>query len=210
MRRRAKRYQRSADKSQQGSRKNKKQRRLQNRTNKRIKNKIEDLQHKSTTQIIEDNQIVVIEDLNIVGMLQNPRLARSIAEQNWGSFINKLTYKSTRAGRTLLRVPRFFPSSKLCSTPGCGHKMEKMPLHIRTWTCPKCGTTHDRDINAATNIHVNGLNQLVPGGTGEFKDEVIEPNRLIAAQADWSAMETQKSKNSTMEESSICRPEITN
>jgi putative transposase len=178
LRKYSRRYQRQADKCKKDSNRNRKNRKLQNKTNIKIKNIVEDLQHKTTTDIIKNNQVIVIEDLNIVGMLKNPKLSRSIKEQNWGSFINKLEYKSTRAGRTLIRVPRFFPSSKLCSC--CGHKMEKMPLSIRTWTCPECKTEHNRDHNAAINILNCGLNQLIPGGAGEFTDVDIEKSRVIA------------------------------
>ncbi len=101
-------------------------------------------------------------------MLKNKRLAKSIKEQNWGGFFEKLKYKSTRAGRTYVVIDRFYPSSKLCSC--CGHKMDKMELSVRTWICPVCGANHDRDINASINILNKGLMELVPGGTGELTD----------------------------------------
>lgn len=188
LRKYSRRYQRWADKCKKESNRNKRNRELQNKTNQKIKNIVGDLQHKTTTEIIKNNQIIVIEDLNIVGMLKNPNLAKSIKEQNWGSFIEKLKYKTTRYGRTLVRVPRFFPSSKLCSC--CGHKMEKMPLSIRNWTCPVCKSEHNRDHNAAINIRDCGLNQLIPGGAGEFTDVDIEQNWDIArSDLDISAMD---------------------
>lgn len=175
LRRYSRRYQRQADKAQHGSSRQKKNRRLQNKTNHKIRNITEDVQHKASTEIVKRNQVVVIENLAITNMLKNTRLASQVSEQRWYSFIVKLKYKSTRYGRTLIAIDRFFPSSKLCSC--CGHKMDKMELSVRTWTCPKCNTEHERDLNAAKNILNEGLMSLVPGGTGELTDVDIEKIR---------------------------------
>jgi len=136
--------------------------------------------HQITRRMINDNQVIMIEDLNVSGLsrsskgtLDNPGkkvkqksgLNRSILDVSFGEITRQLDYKSDWYGRTLIKVDRFFPSSKLCSTPGCDYKAEKLTLKIRTWTCPQCGVVHDRDINAAKNIEIEGLTQLAPVGT---------------------------------------------
>ena len=121
-----------------------------------------DFQHKLSTQLVRENQTLVIEDLNVRGLLANHNLAGAIGDSGWSEFVRQLEYKSEWYGRTLIRVDRFFPSSKLCSA--CGFKNESMPLEMRGWTCPSCGTTHDRDINAARNLLAGGLPVNAGGG----------------------------------------------
>ena len=89
-------------------------------------------------------------------LLQNPKLAQSIADVGWGQIIRQLAYKAAWAGRTFVQIDRWFPSSKRCSTPGCGYTREKLPLHLREWDCPQCGAHHHRDRNAAINIDQEG------------------------------------------------------
>jgi putative transposase len=123
-----------------------------------------DYHHKQALEVIRDNQAVYIEDLNIAGMVRNRRLARTIHDAGWAQFVRLLEEKAERHGRAVVKVSRWLPSSKTCS--GCGHVMDAMPLHIRTWTCPECATTHDRDHNAARNILAAGqaerLNTVEP------------------------------------------------
>src|SRR5699024_12861961 len=88
-------------------------------------------------------------------MLRNHKLAKSISD-----VVSKLDYKAKWYGRTTIKIDRWFPSSKLCSTNGCDHNVDAMPLSIRPWTCEKCHTNHDRDINASENILADGLRQL--------------------------------------------------
>lgn len=111
-----------------------------------------DWQHKLSTQIIRDNQAVYVEDLCVTGLART-RLAKSVHDAGWASFTAMLEYKAARYGRTFARVDRFFPSTRMCSD--CGHVNDKMALNVRTWDCP-CGSTHDRDINAAVNIKAAG------------------------------------------------------
>jgi putative transposase len=111
-----------------------------------------DFLHKLTTKLCRENQTVVIEDLNVKGMMVNERLARAIADVGFGEFRRQVTYKTVRYGGTLVIAPRFYPSSKLCSTPGCGWKKEDLALKDREWRCPCCGRTHERDHNAARNL----------------------------------------------------------
>jgi putative transposase len=117
-----------------------------------------DFLHKLTTHLINDNQIVCVESLAVKNMLKNPHLSKAIADVGWGELIRQLSYKAAWFGRTLVKVGRFFPSSKTCSA--CQQVLENLPLEVRYWTCAGCGTTHDRDINAASNILKEGLRML--------------------------------------------------
>ena len=99
--------------------------------------------------------MIVIEDLNVAGMVRNRRLAGAISDCGWGEFGRQLAYKCKRYGRTLVVIDRWYPSSKTCSA--CGHLLAELSLNTRRWTCPACGARHDRDINAAKNILAAGL-----------------------------------------------------
>jgi putative transposase len=103
----------------------------------------------------------VIEDLTVHNMLQNHRLARAISDASWSTMRGMLEYKTAWYRRDLVVIDRWFPSSKLCSN--CGTITEKMSLSVRTWTCGGCGTTHDRDVNAAINLKAAGLAVSVCG-----------------------------------------------
>jgi putative transposase len=120
----------------------------------KISNIREDFHHKLSTRIINENQVIVLEDLNVSGMIKNRKLARAISQQGWSQFVNFLKYKATMYDRELIQVDRFYPSSKTCSS--CGTTKSSLPLNIREWTCDACGTTHDRDINAAKNLMALG------------------------------------------------------
>src|SRR5690625_4618895 len=137
-----------------------KQKRKVARLHEKVMNQRDDFLNKLTTEIIKNHDIVCIEDLNIKGMLCNYKLAKSISDVSWSAFVSKLEYKAKWYGRTIIKIDRWFPSSKLCSTNGCDHKVDAMPLSIRHWTCEKCHTNHDRDINASKNILAEGLRQL--------------------------------------------------
>ncbi len=109
-----------------------------------------DFLHKLTTQLIRENQTIVVEDLAIRNMVKNHKLALAISDASWGELIRQLAYKCEWYGRKLIKIDRWFPSSKRCGN--CGHIVDKLPLNIREWECPKCEANHDRDINAANNI----------------------------------------------------------
>ena len=121
-----------------------------------ISNACNDFLHKLSKTIIGENQVVVVEDIGVKGLLKT-RLAKSIGDSGWSKFLTYLKYKADWYGRTFIQVDRFFPSSKLCHR--CGYKNEDLALHDRTWCCPNCGETHDRDINASTNLYFVGLGQ---------------------------------------------------
>ena len=124
----------------------------------KLSNKKEYYLHQVSNQILSENQTVVIEDLNVSGMLKNHKLARSIQELSLFRFKEMLIYKAKWYGRDLIQIDRFFPSSKLCSC--CGHKNKELELKDRSWKCSECGTEHDRDFNAAKNILNEGLRIL--------------------------------------------------
>ncbi len=113
-----------------------------------------DFLHRTSTRLVRDHDLIVIEDLNVTGMVRNRSLARVISDCGWGEFRRQLEYKTARAGRRLVVIDRWYPSSKTCSA--CGHLLAPLFLSTRHWTCPGCGTRHDRDVNAAKNILAAG------------------------------------------------------
>ena len=141
-----------------------------------------DFLHKLTTQLVRENQTIVVEDLAVKNMVRhsglggsyrggsaepvrvkNHQLARAISDASWGELVRQLEYKCDWYGRELVKIDRWFPSSKRCSN--CGHIAEKMPLGVREWKCPSCGSHHDRDANASKNILAAGLAVSVCGAT---------------------------------------------
>ena len=132
-----------------------KQKRKVAKLHEKVMNQRTDFLNKLSTEIIKNHDIICIESLNTKGMLRNHKLAKSISDVSWSSFVNKLQYKADWYGRELIKVDQWFPSSQICS--GCGHKDGKKSLDIREWTCPLCSAHHDRDINASLNILGEGL-----------------------------------------------------
>lgn len=134
------------------------------RFHRRIANRRADYQHKMTAKIASTYQIIGVEDLNVAGMLKNHCLALSIADAGFGEIQRQLFYKSDWFGGTLVKVDRFFPSSRLCRF--CGYVNSDLTLADRTWTCD-CGAVLDRDLNAALNIERQALNILRRSGFTE-------------------------------------------
>jgi len=147
---RLKRLSRSLSRKQKGSANRRKARTKLARMNARVANIRADFTHKLTTDLTRRFHTVVIEDLNVRGMVKNRHLARSIADMSFFEFRRQLEYKAAMRGSQVIVADRFFASSKTCSV--CAHKLDDMPLSVRWWTCPVCGTLHDRDINAAVNL----------------------------------------------------------
>lgn len=120
-----------------------------------------DFLHKLSTRLVNENQVIAIESLAVSNMQKNRCLAKSISDASWSEFVRQLEYKSLWYGRTLVGIDRWYPSTKRCAE--CGHTVPKMPLKVREWVCPECGTIHDRDINAARNVLAAGLAASVCG-----------------------------------------------
>jgi putative transposase len=121
---------------------------------KKLNNKKINYIHNITSKIVRENQTIVIEDLNVKGMMQNHKMARSIQELSLSETRRQLEYKASWYERNLVVVDRFFPSSKLCSD--CGYKYKNLSLNERRWICPECGVEHDRDENASKNLEKEG------------------------------------------------------
>ncbi len=138
-----------------------------------------DFLHKLTTQLVRENQTIAVEDLAVKNMIKNHKLALAISDASWGELVRQLEYKCDWYGRTFIKIDRWFPSSKRCGH--CGHVVEKLPLNIREWDCPKCGAHHDRDINAAKNILAAGLAVSVCGANvsldRDFSKEQLRKTR---------------------------------
>ncbi|MDN3397634.1 RNA-guided endonuclease TnpB family protein [Psychrobacter sp. APC 3426] len=123
----------------------------------RITNCRKDFLHKLSFTLIKNHDVIAIEDLNVKGMVKNRKLSKAISDSSWSTFTTMLNYKAEWYGKTLVKVDRWYPSSKTCS--GCGHLLTKaeLPLQVRSWNCPSCLQSNDRDINASINILNEGL-----------------------------------------------------
>lgn len=150
--------QRRMDRKQKGSKNRDKARIKVARIHEKIANKRVDFQHKLSRQLVDDHDAIVLESLNIKGMVKNHHLAKSISDAGWSEFMRQIKYKADWAGKTVVQIGRWEPSSKTCHS--CGYKLDELTLDVREWTCPRCGTAHDRDINAAINIKALGIEQL--------------------------------------------------
>ena len=133
-----------------------------------IANSRKDNLHKITHALTHDSQVrtICMEDLNVKGMQRNHHLAQAVGDASFGMFLTLLEYKCSWYGVNLIKTGRFAPSSKTCGK--CGHVYKGLKLSERSWTCPKCGTHHDRDFNAACNIKEFGLKAL-PTERGKVK-----------------------------------------
>jgi len=156
------RKQQKLARKQKGSKNREKAQKLVAKVHERTSNTRHDFLHKLSRKIVNTNQVVVVEKLNIKGMVRNHCLAKAISDVGWGTFINFLDYKLKQKGGLLVEIDRWFPSSKTCSN--CLYQMSEMPLDVREWTCPSCGSHHDRDENASKNIRAEGIRIIKTDG----------------------------------------------
>jgi putative transposase len=129
----------------------------------RVRDRRADHHHRLALRLVRENQAVAVEDLAVAGPART-RLGKSVHDAGWAMFVRLLEEKAGRHGRRVVKIGRWVPTSQTCSA--CGHRDGPKPLHVRVWTCPGCGTTHDRDGNAARNI----LNILVAAGPAETRN----------------------------------------
>ena len=156
---RIKRLQRSLSRKKKGSKNSEKARLRLAKEHEKISDIRNDIQHKITHKLASENQVVCIEDLDVRSMMKDHRLAKHISDASWSELCRKLEYKIADHGGILIKVPRTYASSQICSC--CGRKESKLKdLRIRSWICPSCGAGHDRDVNAAKNILEKGLKML--------------------------------------------------
>ena len=148
------RKQKALSRCQKGSANRAKARRKLAKAHELVVNKRNYFQHELSKKIADESQAVVFEKLNITGMVKNRRLARSIADASWGSFVNKVKYKIDWQGKHFTQTSQWLASSKTCHV--CKHKVKDMPLSVRQWVCPICNTLHDRDGNSAKVLKIEG------------------------------------------------------
>jgi putative transposase len=149
------RYQRRLARCRKGSANRAKAKAKVARAHRKVRAARTDFLHKTSTRLVRDHDVIAVEDLAVSNMVRNHSLAKAISDCGWGTFRRMVEYKAARAGRQLIVTGRWYPSSKTCSA--CGHLLATLSLSTRHWTCPSCGTRHDRDINAAKNILAAGL-----------------------------------------------------
>jgi len=133
---------------------------------KKIANSRLDNLHKVSTELIKKYDTIILEDLNIKGMIKNHKLAKHISDVSWSKFIELLTYKAEWNDKQIVKIDRFFPSSKTCNC--CGYINQNLKLDMREWTCPSCNTKLDRDLNASKNILNEGY-KLISSGTDDYR-----------------------------------------
>ena len=155
--------QRRHAKKKKGSKNRNKARLKIARVHARIQDRRRDYQQKLSTRIVHENQVICIESLAVKNMVKNHKLAKAISDVGWSELIRQLEYKSKWYGRTLIKIDRWYPSSKTCHA--CKHVVDALTLDIREWVCPACGVVHDRDTNAARNILAEGLSASACGGS---------------------------------------------
>lgn len=150
--------QRRLSRKQKGSKNRDKARLKVARAHEKIANQRSDFQHKLSRELVDSHDAIVLESLNIKGMVKNHHLAKSISDAGWSEFMRQIKYKADWAGKTVVEIGQWEPSSKTCHS--CGHKLDDLTLDVREWICPRCGAHHDRDINAAINIKALGMDRL--------------------------------------------------
>ena len=171
--------QKHLSRKQKGSHQYENQRLKVAKIHEKISNCRMDKLHKVSHELVTLYDVICLEDLNVKGMVKNHKLAKHIQDASWGTFVQMLEYKAKWNDKQVVRINRFFPSSKLCSE--CGWINNSLKLSDREWVCEKCGCVHDRDVNASKNILTEGVS-LLSSGIDEYTngDDVRPSNRLLS------------------------------
>jgi putative transposase len=156
----------------------------------KITNSRNDMQHKVSMSLIRKYDMIALEDLNVKGMVKNHCLAKAISDAAWSGFVTKLEYKAQWYGKTVIKIDRFFPSSKTCSD--CGHIKESLDLSERVWTCV-CGSKHDRDVNASKNILKRAL-IIQSSGTDDNRNGAKVSPKVVSKATKGTGVEISKKK----------------
>jgi len=172
--------QRQLSKKVKGSSSRNKQRKNLALVHEKITNVRKDYLHKISTEIIKSQDVICIEDLAVKNMMKNHKLAQAFADVSLGTFYSMLEYKAKWNDKTIIKIDRYFPSSKMCSN--CSWINQDLTLKDREWICPSCNTTHDRDFNAAKNILKQGLKIL----SGSWIESDVKQKQVEALSLDES------------------------
>ncbi len=143
---------------------------------KKITNSRLDNLHKVSTELIKKYDVIVLEDLNVKGMVKNHKLSKHISDASWSKFVELLTYKAQWNDKEIVKIDRFFPSSKTCNC--CGYINQNLKLDMREWTCPSCHTKLDRDLNASINILKEGYKHKSSGTDDNRRGDEIRPTSV--------------------------------
>ena len=180
-----KKAQRHLSRKQKGSNGFEKQKLKVAKIHEKIANCRLDTLHKVSKELVKSYDLISVEDLNVKGMIKNRKLSKHIADASWGKFVTLLQYKCDWYGKELVKVNRFYPSSKTCSE--CGWINQELKLLDREWTCNSCGAIHDRDLNASKNILKEGL-KIISAGTvdytdGDLNDASVKKHKSVKSEA---------------------------
>ena len=167
--------QRHLSRKQKGSNRYEKQRIKIAKVHEKISNQRKHFLHCMSTALVKNFDVIFSEDLHVAGMKKAMNFGKSVSDAGWGEFVRQLEYKSKWYGKTFFKIDRFYASSQICSS--CGHKDGKKSLDVRHWTCSACGTQHDRDLNAATNVLLKGYSDLTGLSIDDSSAELVDYKR---------------------------------
>lgn len=167
--------QRHLSRKKKGSNRYEKQRIKVAKVHEKVRNQRSYFIHNITKILVEEFDFISVEDLNVAGMKKALNFGKSISDAGWSEFVRQLEYKSKWYGKTFFKIDRFYPSSQICSS--CNHRDGKKALDVREWTCSSCGESHDRDLNAATNVLLKGYSDLTGLSINDSSAELVDYKR---------------------------------
>jgi putative transposase len=171
--------QKEMDRKQKGGKNREKARAKVEKLHQKIVNIRRDNQHKASTAIVKSADVIVIESLNVKGMLKNRHLSKAVTDAGMSEFLRQIEYKAKWAGKQVIKADMWYPSSKTCSSPGCGFINKDLKLKDRSWVCPECGVKHDREFNASFNLKSlagsSPVSACCPGGADADRIGRVKP-----------------------------------